>query len=119
MFFPNFSANKKLSTINPSSFQDFPPSLDIELNIFLLYFILGFSSEGFPIALYEHIISWLGNSKKSTFEQKWFGKFETKDGELQVNPSSSDLWHNIVPLSPPKSQILFQYSLNRYSLGYP
>jgi len=56
MFFPNFSANKKLSTINPSSFQDFPPSLDIELNIFLLYFILGFSSEGFPIALYEHII---------------------------------------------------------------
>jgi hypothetical protein len=86
--FPNLSAKTKLSIINPRSFQVFPPSLDKELWIFLLYLILGSLEEGFPIDLYEQIISWLGSSKKSTLEQKWFGKFETLEGSLQVNPPS-------------------------------
>lgn len=106
--FPNLLARTKLSTINPKSFQVFPPSLEIELKIFLLYFIFGSSLEGLPIALNEHIISWLGNSKKSTLEQKWLGTFETIEGWLQVKPPSRDLWHNIVPLSPPNNQVLFQ-----------
>ena len=49
--FPSLSDKIKLSIINPRAFHVFPPSLEIELKIFLLYLILGLSFSGLPIAL--------------------------------------------------------------------
>ena len=72
------------------------------------------------MALKEDIISWLGSSYKSIFEQTWLGNLDISIGSVQVKPLSLDILQpTLLPKLPPNNQLLFQWSLNWINLGYP